>query len=85
MLNWVKYGLWQIDYVHASDYVNEGEEVHDDYIDSDDKSSDEKGEKTFDQRVLINRTKPQPCDQEVFIDIKLFIVLIKKKKNTSYY
>ncbi|XP_008550287.1 voltage-dependent calcium channel subunit alpha-2/delta-3 isoform X1 [Microplitis demolitor] len=65
---WAKVGFWQLDYAygHTFDYDNEEDNGHNDYEDNDDRTSEEKGEKAYD-RVIINRTKPQACDQEVYL------------------
>ncbi|XP_044586279.1 voltage-dependent calcium channel subunit alpha-2/delta-3 isoform X2 [Cotesia glomerata] len=66
---WAKVGFWQSDYAygHTFDYESEEEHSHNDYEDHDDRSSEDKGEKTYDDRVIINRTKPQSCDKEVYL------------------
>ncbi|XP_034938362.1 voltage-dependent calcium channel subunit alpha-2/delta-3 isoform X2 [Chelonus insularis] len=66
MWTWAKFGLWQTDYAQGYDYFpNEEDEGLSDY--PDERSLDEKGERLFDDRVLINKTRPQSCDQEVYL------------------
>lgn len=63
---WAKAGIWESEYAEAFAYPNEEKGIHEDYQENDDKGPvDAKYEKMFDQKVLINRTRPEACDKEV--------------------
>lgn len=63
---WAKAGIWESEYAYA--YPNEDEDIHEEYQDND-QEKPPITEKLFDQKVLINRTRPEACDQEVNIMI----------------
>ena len=63
---WAKAGIWESEYAYA--YSNEDEDIHEEYQDND-QEKPPITEKLFDQKVLINRTRPEACDQEVNIMI----------------
>lgn len=71
---WAKAGIWESDYAEAYAYPNEDEGMHEDYQESEEKPPiDPKDERLFDQKVLINRTRPEACDQEVnFIKYQIY-------------
>lgn len=68
---WAKMGIMESDDAGAYSYISDDESaVHeDDYHDSEEKlppvePKDERS-RDFDHNVLINRTRPEVCDQEV--------------------
>ncbi|XP_043254701.1 voltage-dependent calcium channel subunit alpha-2/delta-3 [Colletes gigas] len=68
---WAKAGIWDSEYVQTFAYPNEDEAIHEDYQESEEKPTvDAKDEKLFDQKVLINRTRPEACDQEVYLYLR---------------
>ncbi|XP_029664841.1 voltage-dependent calcium channel subunit alpha-2/delta-3 isoform X1 [Formica exsecta] len=70
---WAKTGILEPDYAEAYGYVNDEETaVHDDDHESEDKPSpaDSKEERTFDESLLINRTRLEVCDQEVYLYLR---------------
>ncbi|XP_076638666.1 voltage-dependent calcium channel subunit straightjacket isoform X2 [Colletes latitarsis] len=68
---WAKAGIWDSEYVQTFAYPNEDETMHEDYQESEEKPTvDAKDEKLFDQKVLINRTRPEACDQEVYLYLR---------------
>lgn len=65
---WAKMGIWHLDHAEAYAYVNDEEVhvVHDDYHESEGKSSaDAKDERSYDDDFVVNRTRLEVCDQEV--------------------
>ncbi|CAL1679526.1 unnamed protein product [Lasius platythorax] len=70
---WAKTGVLEPDYAGAYGYVSDEETaVHDDYHENEEKFSpaDLKDERSFDQNVLINRTRPEVCDQEMYLYLR---------------
>ncbi|XP_050454888.1 voltage-dependent calcium channel subunit alpha-2/delta-3 isoform X2 [Cataglyphis hispanica] len=75
---WAKTGIMEPDYARAYGYVNDEETAtHDDHDDHDDHESEEKSlpadpkdEKAFDDSLLINRTRLEVCDQEVYLYLR---------------
>ncbi|XP_011136367.1 voltage-dependent calcium channel subunit alpha-2/delta-3 isoform X5 [Harpegnathos saltator] len=69
---WAKTGIWESDFAEAYAYPND-EEVHvvrDDYHENKEKTSaDSKDERSFEE-VLINRTRLEVCDQEVYLYLR---------------
>lgn len=85
-----KVGIYDTEWAEAFAYPEEEEEQEDsqeehpeDYPESNEKPIVEsKEEKMFDQTVLINRTRPEPCDQEVHVTITLTLLKsIQKRLN----
>lgn len=73
---WAKTGVLEPDYAGAYGYVSDEETaVHDDYHENEEKFSpaDLKDERSFDQNVLINRTRPEVCDQEVNLNVQMLL------------
>lgn len=70
---WAKAGIWESEYAYA--YPNEDEDIHEEYQDND-QEKPPITEKLFDQKVLINRTRPEACDQEVNIMIDISTTII---------
>lgn len=65
---YAKVGLWQNDYAEAVAYTDQEDIIIEDYPEMNEKAAIEtKDEKMFDQKVLINKTRPEPCDQEVIL------------------
>ncbi|XP_006567861.1 voltage-dependent calcium channel subunit alpha-2/delta-3 isoform X2 [Apis mellifera] len=64
---WAKAGIWESEYAYA--YPNEDEDIHEEYQDND-QEKPPITEKLFDQKVLINRTRPEACDQEVYLYLR---------------
>lgn len=66
---WAKTGLLELNDAEAYSYVSDDESaVHEDYHDSEEKLApvEPKDERSsFDQTILINRTRLEVCDQEV--------------------
>lgn len=62
---WAKAGIWDAEYTEAFAYPNEDENTPEDYQESEKSPVDAKSEKLFTQEILINRTRPEACDQEV--------------------
>lgn len=81
---WAKTGILEPDYAGAYGYVNDEETVvHEDHDNHDDHENEEKpppvdpkDERTFDQKVLINRTRLEVCDQEVNLNLQIIIFII---------
>ncbi|XP_076165059.1 voltage-dependent calcium channel subunit straightjacket isoform X2 [Ptiloglossa arizonensis] len=68
---WARAGIWDSEYAEAFAYPNEDEGIHEDYQESEEKPpADAKDEKLFDQKVLINRTRPEACDKEVYLYLR---------------
>lgn len=73
---WAKTGILDSDDAEAYSYDESA--VHEDYHDSEEKfppveAKDERS--SFDQNVLINRTRPEVCDQEVKFDFKKYMTI----------
>ncbi|XP_015587813.1 voltage-dependent calcium channel subunit alpha-2/delta-3 isoform X2 [Cephus cinctus] len=60
---WAKAGLWTSDYVDANEENEEGLDDQKSYVEGPTENKDTK----IIQLVQINRTRPQPCDQEVYL------------------
>ncbi|KAL6434663.1 hypothetical protein ACFW04_006181 [Cataglyphis niger] len=75
---WAKTGIMEPDYARAYGYVNDEETAtHVDHDDHDDHESEEKSlpadpkdERVFDDSLLINRTRLEVCDQEVYLYLR---------------
>jgi len=83
---WAKTGILEPDYAGAYDY-DEEPPVHDDHDDheNEEKSSspaDSKDERTFNQKVLINRTRLEVCDQEVNLNVIMHTIISLLSINT---
>ncbi|XP_015188369.1 PREDICTED: voltage-dependent calcium channel subunit alpha-2/delta-3 isoform X2 [Polistes dominula] len=67
---WVKSGIWNSDYAYGYADPNESDSMHEDYQENDKTPIDSKDEKLFNMNVLINRTRPEACDQEVYLYLR---------------
>ncbi|XP_072766737.1 voltage-dependent calcium channel subunit straightjacket isoform X2 [Anoplolepis gracilipes] len=70
---WAKTGILEPDYAGAYGFVNDEETaVHDDDHESEDKPSpvDPKEDRLFSQNILINRTRLEVCDKEVYLYLR---------------
>ncbi|XP_011876387.1 PREDICTED: voltage-dependent calcium channel subunit alpha-2/delta-3 isoform X2 [Vollenhovia emeryi] len=69
---WAKTGIMESDDAEAYNYVSDDESaIHEDDHESEEKLPiEQKDERNFDQNVLINRTHPEVCDQEVYLYLR---------------
>ncbi|XP_076666830.1 voltage-dependent calcium channel subunit straightjacket isoform X3 [Andrena cerasifolii] len=65
---WAKAGIWDAEYTEAFAYPNEDENTPEDYPGKSETSPVDA--KLFTQEILINRTRPEACDQEVYLYLR---------------
>lgn len=77
---WAKTGLMESDNVEVYGHVSDDESaIHEDNHENEEKFPpvDSKDERSnFDQNILINRTHPEVCDQEVNLNSKVAVYTI---------
>jgi len=70
---WARTGILDYENAEAYSYVSDDESaVHNDDEESEEKPpiTDKDDRLNFDQNILINRTRPEVCDQEVNFNLK---------------
>ncbi|XP_066590099.1 voltage-dependent calcium channel subunit alpha-2/delta-3 isoform X2 [Prorops nasuta] len=65
---WAKAGIWDSDYTQASAAPNEEDMMNENYPRNEEKPITEvKDDGRFYEKVIINRTRPEACDKEVYL------------------